>query len=63
MFAWIGGYALFLFFQRFTQQPVHLLDHLDFITQLCAVRLAPHLYNQPDDLERVMDVLDGVVDG
>jgi selenocysteine lyase/cysteine desulfurase len=28
-----------------------------------AVRLAPHLYNQPADLERVMDVLDGVVHG
>lgn len=24
-----------------------------------AVRLAPHLYNQPEDIERVMDVLDG----
>jgi cysteine desulfurase/selenocysteine lyase len=28
-----------------------------------AVRLAPHLYNQPEDLETVMDVLDGVVRG
>lgn len=26
-----------------------------------AVRIAPHLYNQPEDLERVMDVLDGVL--
>ena len=26
-----------------------------------AVRLSPHLYNQPEDVERVMDVLDGVV--
>lgn len=25
-----------------------------------AIRLAPHLYNQPEDVERVMDVLDGV---
>jgi cysteine desulfurase / selenocysteine lyase len=28
-----------------------------------AVRLAPHLYNQPEDLETVMDVLDGVLEG
>jgi cysteine desulfurase/selenocysteine lyase len=26
-----------------------------------AVRLSPHLYNQPEDVERVMDVLDGVL--
>jgi cysteine desulfurase / selenocysteine lyase len=26
-----------------------------------AVRLSPHLYNQPEDLERAMDVLDGVL--
>ncbi len=26
-----------------------------------AVRLSPHLYNQPEELERVMDVLDGVL--
>jgi selenocysteine lyase/cysteine desulfurase len=24
-----------------------------------AVRLSPHLYNQPEDIGRVMDVLDG----
>ncbi|MBW3570873.1 MAG: aminotransferase class V-fold PLP-dependent enzyme, partial [Gemmatimonadetes bacterium] len=28
-----------------------------------AVRLAPHLYNQPEDVERVMDVLNGVLNG
>ncbi|HEX5870265.1 MAG TPA: aminotransferase class V-fold PLP-dependent enzyme [Longimicrobium sp.] len=28
-----------------------------------AVRLAPHLYNQPEDVDTVMDVLDGVVTG
>ncbi len=28
-----------------------------------AVRLSPHLYNQPEDVETVMDVLDGVVQG
>lgn len=28
-----------------------------------AVRLAPHLYNQPEDVDTVMDVLDGVVQG
>ncbi|HEU4885697.1 MAG TPA: aminotransferase class V-fold PLP-dependent enzyme [Longimicrobium sp.] len=27
------------------------------------VRLAPHLYNQPEDLETVMGVLDGVLEG
>ncbi len=26
-----------------------------------AVRLAPHLYNQPEDVQRVMDVLDGAI--
>ena len=26
-----------------------------------AVRLAPHLYNQPEDLDTVMDVLSGVI--
>ena len=26
-----------------------------------AVRLSPHLYNQPEDVDTVMDVLDGVV--
>ena len=25
-----------------------------------AVRLSPHLYNQPEDIARVMDVLEGV---
>lgn len=28
-----------------------------------AVRLSPHLYNQAEDVEKVMDVLDGVVKG